>query len=54
MSTTHQMFTAEERDLFAELLKEWPNSESGTEESSQGVSPFISFYFPQARITMKK
>ena len=46
MSTTHQMFTAEERDLFVELLKEWPNSESGTDEASHGVSPFVSFYFP--------
>ncbi|ARB28547.1 DUF3396 domain-containing protein [Pseudomonas tolaasii] len=46
MSTTHQMFTAEERDLFVELLKEWPNSESGTEEASHAVSPFINFYFP--------
>lgn len=46
MSTTHQMFTAQERDLFIELLKEWPNSESGTEEASHSVSPFISFYFP--------
>lgn len=46
MSTTHQMFTSKERDLFVELLKEWPNSESGTEEASHSVSPFISFYFP--------
>ncbi len=46
MSTTHQMFTIEERDLFIELLKEWPNSESGTELASHSVSPFISFYFP--------
>jgi hypothetical protein len=46
MSTTHQLFTIEERDLFIELLKEWPNSESGTELASHSVSPFISFYFP--------
>ncbi|MGA9700619.1 type VI immunity family protein [Pseudomonas sp.] len=46
MSTTHPMFTSKERDLFVELLKEWPNSESGTEEASHSVSPFISFYFP--------
>lgn len=48
MSTTHQMFTTEEKDLFIELLKEWPNSESGTEEASHSVSPFINFYFPPA------
>ncbi|MBC2693643.1 hypothetical protein H7995_28130, partial [Pseudomonas sp. MBT-1] len=46
MSTTHEMFDEEELDEFIEGLKEWPNSNWGTEEARHGVSPFVSFYFP--------
>lgn len=45
MSTTHQLFTSEEQDLFIKLLKEWPNSESGNTEATYSVTPFITFYF---------
>ncbi|MGF6594784.1 type VI immunity family protein [Pseudomonas sp. 2835] len=45
MSTTHQLFTSEERDLFVKLLKEWPNSESGNTEATYSVTPYITFYF---------
>ncbi|WP_439854905.1 type VI immunity family protein [Pseudomonas yamanorum] len=47
MSTTHRLFDEEERDEFIAGLKEWPNTDWGTDEVARhSVSPFISFYFP--------
>ena len=46
MSTTHNLFDEEEREEFIEGLKEWPNTDWGTDEARHSVSPFISFYFP--------
>lgn len=45
MSTIHKLFTADELNDFIDLLKEWPNTAYGNEESEISVSPFISFYF---------
>lgn len=47
MSTTHRLFDEEELDEFIAELKEWPNTDWGTDEVARHrVSPFISFYFP--------
>ena len=47
MSTIHRLFNEEERDEFIAELKEWPNTDWGTDEVARhSVSPFISFYFP--------
>ncbi|WP_455883880.1 type VI immunity family protein [Pseudomonas putida] len=47
MSTTHRLFDEEELDEFIAELKEWPNTDWGTDEVARhSVSPFISFYFP--------
>ncbi|MBC2693642.1 hypothetical protein H7995_28125, partial [Pseudomonas sp. MBT-1] len=46
MSTTHKLFDHEERDEFIAELKEWPNTDWGTDEARHSISPFISFYFP--------
>ena len=47
MSTTHRLFDEEERDEFIAELKEWPNTDWGTDEVARhSVSPFTSFYFP--------
>ncbi|AIG02144.1 Protein of uncharacterised function (DUF3396) [Pseudomonas fluorescens] len=46
MSTTHRLFDEGEREEFIEGLKEWPNTDWGTDQARHSVSPFISFYFP--------
>ncbi|MQT58498.1 DUF3396 domain-containing protein [Pseudomonas sp. FSL R10-1350] len=46
MSTTHGLFDEEERQEFIAELKEWPNTDWGTDYARHSVSPFISFYFP--------
>ncbi|MEZ0471145.1 type VI immunity family protein [Luteimonas salinilitoris] len=45
MSTTHEMFTAEELEDFAEGLKEWPGTAWETDDYELAVSPFVGFYF---------
>ncbi|MBD8273482.1 hypothetical protein IFU03_27410, partial [Pseudomonas fluorescens] len=50
MSTTHRLFDEEERDEFIAELKEWPNTDWGTDEVARhSVSPFVSFYFHPSR-----
>jgi len=48
VSTTHNLFDEDERDEFIAELKEWPNTDWGTDDARHSVSPFISFYFPPA------
>lgn len=50
MSTTHRLFDEEERDEFIAELKEWPNTDWGTDEVARhSISPFLSFYFHPSR-----
>ncbi|MGO4002357.1 type VI immunity family protein [Pseudomonas fluorescens] len=46
MSTTYRLFDEEERTEFTAELKEWPNTDWGTDAARHSVSPFINFYFP--------
>lgn len=48
MSTTHGLFDEDERAEFIAELKEWPNTDWGTDDARHSVSPFINFYFPPA------
>ena len=46
MSTTYRLFDEEEHTEFTAELKEWPNTDWGTDAARHSVSPFINFYFP--------
>lgn len=48
MSTIHGLFDEDERAEFIAELKEWPNTDWGTDDARHSVSPFINFYFPPA------
>ncbi|MDI9250701.1 DUF3396 domain-containing protein [Stenotrophomonas sp. RS-48] len=45
MSTTHKIFTADDINEFADILKDWPNTAYGNDEYEVSASPFVNFYF---------